>query len=83
MTGPWLELFWFIRRACSLSVLNIWLSLDASPAARRPVDVHIVKVLTPFAFACVLALGFGVSVVNSVDTFTKLGKKVRIVVESY
>ena len=57
MTGPWWGSFWFISKAMLFVCLNIWLRWTL-PRLRVDQLMYISwKVLTPFAFACVLALG--------------------------
>jgi NADH-quinone oxidoreductase subunit H len=57
MTGPWWSLFWFISKGMLFVCLNIWLRWTL-PRLRVDQLMYISwKVLTPFAFACVLALG--------------------------
>ena len=57
MTGPWWSSFWFISKGMLFVCLNIWLRWTL-PRLRVDQLMYISwKVLTPFAFACVLGLG--------------------------
>ncbi len=57
MTGPLWSVFWFVAKGMLLVCVNIWLRWTL-PRLRVDQLMYVSwKVLTPFAFACVLALG--------------------------
>ena len=56
-SGPWWDAFWFVTKCMMFVVLNIWLRWTLPRFRVDQLMYMSWKVLTPFAIACVLAVG--------------------------